>query len=157
MNTESEVSSPVAGCGVLDTGFIPRLYRRDLVEHGAFVQLSATRDWMAANCGRRITLAEAADRAGFSPFYFQRLFARAFGESPHEFLTRLRLERAKKILRMSSDPVTEICFDLGYESLGSFSSLFRREVGVPPSEFRRIFSAPDIWALKATPTCFRFR
>lgn len=134
---------------------VPPVYRRELVEHGTFLEMCRSREWLAANHGRRVTLAEAADHAGFSPFHYQRLFTRAFGETPLEFLTRIRLERAKKILRISIDPVTEICFDLGYESLGSFSTLFRREVGLPPSEFRRVFSMPDIWALKATPACFR--
>ena len=134
---------------------IPRVYRRNLVEHSAFLQLCRSRDWLAANYDRRVTLVDAADEAGFSPFHYQRLFARAFGETPHEFLTRIRLERAKKILRTSIDPVTEICFDLGYESLGSFSTLFRREVGLPPSQFRRVFSMPGLWEMKATPSCFR--
>lgn len=128
---------------------------RDLVNHSTFIILRQSRDWIAANCGRRITLAEAANLAGFSPFHFQRLFTRAFGETPHEFLTRIRLEKAKSILRTGIDPVTEICLDLGYESLGSFSTLFRREVGMPPSEFRRVFSMPGLWELKATPACFR--
>ncbi|HVT11082.1 MAG TPA: AraC family transcriptional regulator [Fimbriimonadaceae bacterium] len=129
---------------------------RDLLDHATFALLCRSRDWMAANAGRRLTLAEVAAQAGFSPFHFQRLFLRAFAETPHEFLTRLRLERARRILRTSIDPVTEICIDLGYESLGSFSALFRREVGMPPSEFRRVFSTPGLWELKSTPACFRF-
>lgn len=134
---------------------VPRIYRRELVDHETFRILRDTRDWMAANHGERVSLASAAAYAGFSPFHFQRLFTRAFGESPHEFLTRIRLERAQRILRTSVDPVTEICVDLGYESLGSFSALFKREVGIAPTEFRRVFSMPEIWALKATPACFR--
>lgn len=128
---------------------------RGLVDHSTFALLCRSRDWIAANHGRRITLPEAADVAGFSPFHYQRIFTQAFGETPHEFLTRIRLEKAKTILRTGLDPVTEICFDLGYESLGSFSALFRREVGMPPSEFRRVFSMPGLWELKATPACFR--
>jgi AraC-like DNA-binding protein len=134
---------------------VPKFYRRELVDHGTFRLLCAARDWIAENSSSRIGLAQAAEYAGFSPFHFQRLFTRAFGESPHEFLTRIRIERAQQILRTSADPVTEICFDLGYESLGSFSTLFRREVGVPPSAYRRAFSMPGLWALKATPACFR--
>ena len=59
------------------------------------------------------------------------------GETPHEFLTRMRLERAKDLLTISSRPVTEICFDVGFTSLGSFSTLFRRQVGLSPAAFRR--------------------
>ncbi|HZH97389.1 MAG TPA: AraC family transcriptional regulator [Fimbriimonadaceae bacterium] len=128
---------------------------RRLIEYHAFAHLRENREWLAENAWRRVTLQEAAAHSGFSPFHYQRLFLRAFGETPHEFLTRLRMERAKRILRTSSDPVTEICFDLGYESLGSFSALFAREVGLPPSQYRRIYSTPGIWALKCTPACFR--
>jgi AraC-like DNA-binding protein len=126
-----------------------------LVDHATFVLLANSRDWLAANSGRRITLPEAAAQAGFSPFHYQRLFLRAFRETPHEFLTRIRLERAKRILRTGIDPITEICFEVGYASLGSFSSLFCRREGVPPTEFRRVFSTPGLWALKCTPACFR--
>lgn len=134
---------------------VPKIYRRHLVDHDTFRLMRASRDWLAANAHRRITLAEAAARAGFSPFHFHRLFQRAFGETPQEFVTRLRMDRAKRSLRTSVDSVSEICFEVGYESIGTFSSLFRREVGVPPSQFRRIFQAPDLWALKSTPACFR--
>jgi AraC-like DNA-binding protein len=134
---------------------VPGIYRRDLVENGTFVRLCASRDWLFENHARRITLKEVAAQAGFSPFHFQRLFVRAFGETPLEFLTRIRLERAKKILRTGIDPITEICFDLGYESMGSFSTMFRRQVGLAPSQFRRVFTMPGLWELKATPSCFR--
>lgn len=126
-----------------------------LVEYGTFSRLRENRDWLEFNHSQRVTLQQAAAQAGFSPFHYQRLFQRAFGETPHEFLTRMRLERAKWLLRTSGDTVSEICFELGYESLGSFSTMFTREVGVPPTEFRRIFSAPGLWALKCTPACFR--
>lgn len=140
---------------LLQEELVPKIFRRDLVDHGVFIQMCRSRDWLAANYGRRVTLRVAASQAGYSAYHYQRLFVRAFGETPLEYLTRLRLERAQKILRTSIDPVTEICFDLGYESLGSFSALFKREVGLPPSEFRKVFSMPDLWALKATPACFR--
>lgn len=129
--------------------------RGSLVEHHTFALLRESQEWLAQNYGRSVSLQEAAAQVGFSPFHYHRMFQRAFGESPLEFLTRMRIERAKHILRTSVDPVSEICLDLGYESLGSFSSRFAREVGMPPTEFRRVFSAPGIWALKCTPACFR--
>ena len=130
---------------------------RILLHNETFALLRESRDWLAENHGRRITLQEAAREAGFSPFHYQRQFQRAFGETPLEFLTRMRMERAKLLLRTSGEPVSEICLELGYESLGSFSSRFAREVGVPPTEFRRVFSTPGLWALKCTPACFRGR
>ncbi|HSL01724.1 MAG TPA: helix-turn-helix domain-containing protein [Rubrobacteraceae bacterium] len=56
---------------------------------------------------------------------------------PHEFLTRLRIERAKTLLASGSHNVTEVCFEVGVSSLGSFSALFANRVGLSPSEYRR--------------------
>jgi len=64
------------------------------------------------------------------------MFVRAFGETPHDFLTRRRIDRAKQLLARDECPVTEVCLAVGYESLGSFSSLFRSVVGRSPSEYR---------------------
>jgi transcriptional regulator GlxA family with amidase domain len=85
----------------------------------------------------QLTLADLSVEAELSAWHFLRSFREAFGETPHAFLTRLRLERAKQLLTLSGRPVTEICFDVGFTSLGSFSTLFRRQVGLSPAEFRR--------------------
>ena len=66
-----------------------------------------------------------------------RLFKQAFGRTPHQFLTHRRIERAKHLLARTERPVTEICLDVGFESLGSFSHLFRRETGASPTAYRR--------------------
>lgn len=126
---------------------------RQLVETETFRRLSTTRDYLAAHHGRVITLEEAAKEACMSPFHYQRMFKRAFGESPHDFVTRLRIERAQRLLRTSGMSVTEVCFEVGYESLGSFSTMFSRVVGCAPSEFRRVYSIPTRWFLRNVPTC----
>jgi AraC-like DNA-binding protein len=64
------------------------------------------------------------------------MFVRAFGEPPREFLTRQRIDRAKQLLARDECPVTEVCLSVGYESLGSFSSLFKLQVGCSPQEYR---------------------
>src|SRR5262249_3823142 len=87
--------------------------------------------------GDELTLADLSEEADLSEWHFLRAFRDAFGETPHAFLTRLRLERAKELLTLSSRPVTEICFDVGFTSLGSFSALVHRRVGSPPAAFRR--------------------
>lgn len=84
-----------------------------------------------------LTLSQQAEIAGFSPFHFARLFRDVIGIPPGEFLTALRFERSKHLLLTTDASVTEICFEIGYESLGTFSSRFRQLVGVSPQQFRR--------------------
>lgn len=87
--------------------------------------------------GEILTLDDLSLEADLSAWHFLRAFRAAFGETPHEFLTRVRVERARDLLTVTSRPVTEICFDVGFSSLGSFSTLFRRQTGVSPAHFRR--------------------
>jgi hypothetical protein len=82
------------------------------------------RDLLAAHAHEPVPLAAAARAAFLSPFHFQRLFTRAFGESPHRFLTRRRIELAKQLLAGDQFSITEICLETGYASLGSFSAKF---------------------------------
>ena len=77
-----------------------------------------------------------AREAGYSKYHFARAFAAAYGETPRAYLARRRVERAKSLLRAANLSVTEICLMVGFESLGSFSALFRRLVGQTPSAYR---------------------
>jgi AraC-like DNA-binding protein len=122
--------------------------------------LLRAREYLAANFNERILLADAAALAGLSPFYFQRLFAETFSETPHEFVTRLRIDHAKKLLLAGNHSVTDICFDAGYESLGSFSTRFHSLTGLSPAAFRResrrIFGTSGRnWPLYYMPVCFQ--
>jgi len=87
-----------------------------------------------------LNLDDLARAAGYSTYHFARAFAAAYGETPRAYLTRRRLERAKALLRTANLTVTEVCFAVGFESLGSFSSLFRRVVGQTPSGYQRASS-----------------
>jgi transcriptional regulator GlxA family with amidase domain len=103
----------------------------------ALNKLCQVRDLMRECLDEPLTLEELSIEADLSVYHLLRTFRAAFGETPHEYLTRLRLERAKELLTVSSRSVTDICFDVGFSSLGSFSTLFRRQVGLSPAEFRR--------------------
>jgi AraC-like DNA-binding protein len=81
-------------------------------------------------------LAGIAAEAGLSRFQFIRRFAAVFGETPHQYRQRHRLEVARELLLLGNEPVTEICLSVGFSSLGSFSSLFKRHYGVAPSRYR---------------------
>lgn len=94
-------------------------------------------------CIDPLTLDDLADIAGLSPFYFARTFRSVVGIPPGEFQAALRFERAKHLLLTSPASITEICFEVGYDSLGTFSSRFKRLVGIGPAQFRAL---PDIVA-----------
>src|SRR5437667_10682450 len=79
-----------------------------------------------------LDLAEISKQACLSRYHFLRLFRDSFDTTPHQYLIQRRIEKAKELLRVRSLSVTDVCFEVGFESLGSFSSLFRRCVGQPP-------------------------
>ena len=99
--------------------------------------LREARDFMRHAYWRPVNLPDISAHANLSPYHFLRVYKQAYGETPHEFLTRLRLERAKTLLARGSHNVTEACFEVGFSSLGSFSALFAHRVGLSPSEYRR--------------------
>jgi AraC-like DNA-binding protein len=129
-----------------------------IIDDTTFRRLIRARDLLAAGHATPIRLDQAAREACLSPFHFQRLFARTFGESPHQFVTRLRMERARRLLEADDMPVTEICLEIGYASLGTFSARFAERVGQPPSAYRRAarrWVAPQNgWRIYRLPACF---
>ena len=101
-----------------------------------YKRLVRGRDCLLSSQTQRVLLKEASRAACLSPFHFHRSFTQLFGETPHAYLTRHRLERAAHMLKQSNLSVTKICLESGFESLGSFSSLFSRRFGASPREFR---------------------
>lgn len=83
-----------------------------------------------------IDLDAMARRAELSRFHFVRAFRHEFQKTPHQYLQERRIQRAKQLLASGRFSVTEVCFEVGFESLGSFSTLFRRLVGQPPATYR---------------------
>lgn len=112
-------------------------------------KLVAGRDYIADNYLVPFNLSHAANHSNMSPYHFLRVFKNVYGETPNEFLIRLRIEKAKRMLITENLSVSEVCERVGYASLGSFSSLFLKQVGMPPTLYRR-----KLWALSADP--FRF-
>lgn len=100
-------------------------------------RLDRARDFIHARCDTPITLTDAAQVAALSPYHFLRAFKAAFAQTPHAWLTACRLERAKLLLGRTDLPVTQICFSLGYESLGAFSTWFQRLTGRSPRAWRQ--------------------
>src|SRR2546428_7595564 len=84
-----------------------------------------------------LELNEISKQACLSRYHFLRLFRDTFQTTPHQYLIHRRIERAKELLRWKDLSVTDVCFEVGFESLGSFSALFRRCVGAAPVTYRK--------------------
>ena len=106
------------------------------------------------------SVAALAADVRLSRAHFLRSFVRAFGVTPHDYLTAVRLDLAKRALARGAS-VTEACFDVGFSSLGSFSSLFARRVGVAPRDWQRrvrtVLPSADLWPAIWIPGCFLVR
>lgn len=105
---------------------------------------------------RRLQLPEIAREAAMSRYHFVRAFRREFDVTPRQYLIGRRIEQAKRLLQSSSMSVTEVCMQVGFSSLGSFSTLFQREVGCSPSSYRRVLvqSLGVPTAAPPIPSCF---
>jgi AraC family transcriptional regulator len=100
-------------------------------------RVSRARDYLHANLSARILLSDVARAACLSPFHLLRVFQAAFHQTPHQYLNDCRLARAKFLLEKTRIPVTAICLECGFTSLGSFSTLFRKRCGMSPKEWRQ--------------------
>jgi AraC-like DNA-binding protein len=114
-----------------------------------YVHLRRAKDLMDREYERELDVPALAREAHASRAHFVRSFKMAFGETPHQYLLRRRIERAKELLRGTGLPVTEVSLEVGFRSLGSFSTAFRALVGMSPSEYAhrwRAAGAPAILA-----------
>jgi AraC-like DNA-binding protein len=100
-------------------------------------RLCLARDWLREDAETRSSVTQIARRAGIAPHHFIRLFRAVFGETPHQYRSLAQIERAKELLILSDQSVTGVCMAVGFSSLGSFSALFTRRVGVSPSAWQR--------------------
>ena len=106
------------------------------------------RDAMDRDFAQPLDLARLATVACSSQAHFIRTFKATFGETPHRYLQRRRVERAKFLLRTTDRSVTDVCMEVGFSSLGTFSRTFRDVVGETPSQFR------DRGPMPAVPSCY---
>ncbi len=113
--------------------------------------LLRARDLADARYFEALDVDDLARCAGLSRAHFSREFRRAFGESPHAYLLTRRLERAAALLRTSDRSVAEICFSVGLQSVGSFTTSFTRTYGVSPTAYRARFPPAATFAL--VPGC----
>ncbi len=100
-------------------------------------RLRRVRDRIDREYAEPLDVEALARDAAMSPGHFSRAFRKAYGESPYSYLMTRRIERAMALLRQGDQNVTEVCFAVGFSSLGTFSTRFAELVGVPPSVYRR--------------------
>ena len=113
--------------------------------------LLRAKDLADARYSEPLTVDDLARAARLSRSHFSREFRRAFGEPPHAYLLTRRLERAAALLRNTDRSVAEICFSVGLQSVGSFTTSFTRTYGVTPTEYRASF--PPAAAGAMLPAC----
>ncbi len=113
--------------------------------------LSRARDLADWRYVEPLDVDDLARAAGLSRAHFSREFRRAYGESPHSYLLRRRLERAAAMLRTTDRSVADICMSVGLQSVGSFTTSFRRRFGQTPTQYRASFPPASVYA--RVPEC----
>ena len=113
-------------------------------------RLLRVRDRMDRSYADALDIEALAASAHVSPAHFIRSFRETFGETPHRYLQRRRLERAMALLRETDLSVTEVCFEVGFSSLGTFSRTFHEVVGMSPSAYRE-----RVEPRRGVPGCMR--
>ncbi|CAN5399620.1 helix-turn-helix transcriptional regulator [soil metagenome] len=111
--------------------------------------LRRVRDRIDREYARPLDVEALARDAHMSPGHFSRQFKAAYGESPYSYVMTRRIERAMALLRRGDLNVTEVCFEVGCSSLGTFSTRFTELVGMPPSDYRR----DEAEATSGMPSC----
>lgn len=106
------------------------------------------RDEMDRRYAEPLDIPTLAAIAHLSPSQFGRVFKQVYGETPHRYLQRRRIERAMTLLRQTDRPITDVAWDTGFASLGTFSATFSRIIGHSPTRFRAQHAAV------AVPSCF---
>ena len=93
--------------------------------------------WLERNLAEAVGLEDAARQAGLSPFHFLRVFRRTLGVTPHQYLLRLRLREAARLLAGGAMSVTEVALEVGFQDLSNFVRTFKRAAGVSPARFSK--------------------
>lgn len=112
-----------------ETGGLPARDRRRAVEAAL---------WLEAHAAEPVGLEDAAAELGLSPYHFLRLFARALGVTPHQYLVRARLRLAARLLAEDDRPITDVAYDCGFADLSNFVRSFHRAAGLAPRRFRQL-------------------
>lgn len=112
-------------------------------------RINRVMDYVERHIQQPLPLSKIAEIASFSPFHFHRIFTFLVGETPNDFIQRLRIEKAAQQIRESKTPITEVAYDYGFSSISIFSRSFRKHFGMTAQEYRKqdkvIFSKNGIY------------
>lgn len=123
-----------------------------------YTRLISAKLFIDSHVNETIDLDQIAAHACMSPFHFHRLFSRVYRITPHQYLTRKRIQKAKELLQKGELAISAVCMEVGFESQTSFSALFKKMQGTPPALFRQLAHAKQQRAaeqpLTVIPACF---
>jgi AraC-like DNA-binding protein len=108
-----------------------------MLHKDVLVRLCHARDLLRQTEEDNFSVPQVAREVGMSPYHFIRLFKAVFGETPKQCQLQARLERAKYLLMLTDSSVTDVCMEAGFSSLGTFTYVFTRRVGMPPTVYRQ--------------------
>ena len=107
------------------------------VTNDIYIRIVNAKLYIDENYHDAIDLDAVSKRAFISKFHFHRLFTQIYKKTPHQYITKKRIDKAKELLS-DNKPVTEVCNEVGFESIGSFSTLFKKEIGFAPTFYRNM-------------------
>lgn len=129
-----------------------------MLHKDVLLRLCQARDLLRATEERTFSIRQVAREIGMSPYHFIRLFKAVFGATPKQCQLQARLEKAKQLLLVTDASVTDVCLEAGFSSLGTFSYVFARRVGMAPTSYRQKFRAlmhsPGEIPPQLRPGCF---
>jgi AraC-like DNA-binding protein len=102
-----------------------------------YLRIVNAKIYIDENYHEPLNLDLVSKQALFSRFHFHRLFKKIYRNTPHQYLTQKRIEKAKQLLAQNK-PVADVCNEVGFESIGSFSTLFKKEIGFAPTYYRNM-------------------
>lgn len=130
------------------------------VNHTQYKKVCLGRDYLTQHYALAFDLADVATYSCMSKYHFCRVFSEVFGESPYQYISKIRIERAKELLVTSQRSINDICELVGYTSIGSFSALFRKKTGLSPTQYRTklqaLASDPLTHPIQSIPMCYAY-
>lgn len=129
-----------------------------MLHKDVLIRLCQARDLLREIDEANFSIRSVAREVGMSPYHFIRLFKAVFGETPKQCQLQARLEKAKYLLMLTNFSVTDVCMEAGFSSLGTFTYVFTRRVGVPPTIYRQnvrlMTTHPGEIPAQLIPGCF---